>query len=1058
MRSVIAFTLKQKVLVNLAFLVLMIVGVLCILTIPIDRMPDVKMGKVHISAFLPGASPSDVEALVTKEIEEALESLEDVEYIRSRSYRERSSILVKFIDDSDYERLYDELRFKVLSIQNDLPQEMDPPKFVEIGVDEWLPALNVILVGQRSNRALSLIGEELKNEFMLIPGVKDVRLNGEYTREYHIELSPVKMHRYSITFEEVRRALLDANISIPAGTFISNSSEYVVVVDERFRTQKDIEDVILRRDMEGSFVRVADVMTKAEYSYRDPHVITSVNGKDCVTVSVLKQATGNAIAICNAVERIVDAHRDRLAQNKVTPVITQDQRIYIAESMNVMGSNLLVGIVLVLVIIWIVMGFRNAVVTTVGIPFSFLVTMIFMKFSGNSLNEITLFAFVLVAGIIVDDAIVVIENIYRHVQMGEPLEQAVVDGAAEVAVPVIAATSTTVAAFLPMLIMSGTTGDFFSQIPIAVSFAIAASLLECLLILPLHFYDWPGASKFTHGYTPPEDRAFLIALKDGAEKILHLFMRHRFKSLGVVFVAFLGAIFIFVVSVSGTLPLLRIKFFPDNYNIFYVNVEAPSGTSLNEVSSKLKKMTVYIDSMGKNVVRAATAFAGFYVNEDYEQIYGSNFGTINVELPEINVRIFEDYPVNDPIRHLETMRSVLTEYADKNLGKNWVVRVRAESDGPPTGTDVTIRVMGADTLNVDKLSRRIWDYLRGSEEFAPYLLDLKPDTGYPNRIIRFVPDKEKMAQYNLTPKEVASIAGSVLDGTLAGEFRADDEDIDLRLNIDERYLEKPEDALRVPVIEESMGPVRLGDIITVKAYSEPGQYNRFQGERAITLTANLKADSPFTSPYLVRNVKDYYATIQEEYPGATLNFAGEYESTQKSYSSLTYAFIIAILIIYMILATQFNSYIQPFIILSAVVFALIGVVYGVFLTRTLFTVNSFIATIGVTGVVVNDSLVLIAFLNSLYQKGMGRDKAVYEGVRIRLRPILLTTLTTSLGLLPMAIGIPYYSISWGSMAATFVTGLCTATLLTLFIVPVLWHLFIGVHEKYQARRVRMREG
>ena len=220
----------------------------------------------------------------------------------------------------------------------------------------------------------------------------------------------------------------------------------------------------------------------------------------------------------------------------------------------------------------------------------------------------------------------------------------------------------------------------------------------------------------------------------------------------------------------------------------------------------------------------------------------------------------------------------------------------------------------------------------------------------------------------------------------------------------------------------------------------------------------MKADAPFTSPYVVRNVKDYYATIQKDFPGATLNFAGEYESTQKSYSSLTYAFIIAILIIYMILATQFNSYIQPFIILSAVVFALIGVVYGVFLTRTLFTVNSFIATIGVTGVVVNDSLVLIAFLNSLYKKGMHRDKVVYEGVRIRLRPILLTTLTTSLGLLPMAIGIPYYSISWGSMAATFVTGLCTATLLTLFIVPVLWHLFIGVHEKYQARRVRMRKG
>ncbi|MCT4626707.1 efflux RND transporter permease subunit [Halodesulfovibrio sp.] len=1048
MRSLIAFTLNQKVLVNLAFVVLMILGVISILTIPVDRMPYVKMGKVHISAFLPGASPSDVESLVTREIEEALESLEQVEYIRSRSYRERSSILVKFIDDSDYQKLYDELRFKVLSIQNDLPERMDPPKFTEIAIDEWLPALNVILVGERSNRALSLIAEELKNEFGRIPGVKDVRLNGEYSREYHVSLSPSKMQRYMVTFEEVRKALLDANVSIPAGDFETGESEYIVVVDERFRTQADIEDVILRRDNEGSFVRVGDVMTTAQYGYRDPHVITSVNGKDCITIAVMKQSSGNAIAICDMVEAIVAKHKDKLLANRVKPVITQDQRIFIDESMNIMGSNLLVGITLVLVIIWIVMGLRNAVITTVGIPFSFLVTMIFMKLSGNSLNEITLFAFVLVAGIIVDDAIVVIENIYRHIQLGEPLRDAVIDGAAEVAVPVIAATSTTVAAFLPMLIMSGATGEFFAQIPIAVSFAIAASLIECLLILPLHFYDWPGAHKFAHGYTPPPDQEFMRKLKDYAEAVVRIFMRHRGKSIGAVVLAFIGAMFIFVVSVSGTLPLLRIKFFPDNYNIFYVNVEAPAGTALSEVSRRLKEMTVEIDALGSGVVRAATAFAGFYVNEDYEQVYGSNYGTINVELPEINSRKFEDYPTNDPIAHLDRMRKQMTAYAHEHWGDSWVVRVRAESDGPPTGKDLTIRVMGVDTEKVNQLTQAIWSYLKKHDDFAQYLVDLRPDTGYPNRIIRFIPDVMRVSQYELTPRYVARLAGSVLDGSLVGEFRADDEDIDLRLQVDERYLQTPEDAMAIPVIEEDGGSIRLQDIVTIQTYTEPGQFNRFQGERAITLSANLKSGSPYSPAYVVKEVQKHYETIRSEYPGATLNFAGEYESTQKSYSSLMFAFIIALLVIYMILATQFNSYVQPLIILSAVVFAFIGVVYGVFLTRTLFTINSFIATIGVTGVVVNDSLVLIAFLNNLVREGMHRDKAVYKGVRMRLRPILLTTLTTTLGLLPMAVGIPYYSLNWGTMAATFVTGLCTATLLTLFIVPILWHMFMGVQERW----------
>jgi HAE1 family hydrophobic/amphiphilic exporter-1 len=458
-------------------------------------------------------------------------------------------------------------------------------------------------------------------------------------------------------------------------------------------------------------------------------------------------------------------------------------------------------------------------------------------------------------------------------------------------------------------------------------------------------------------------------------------------------------------------------------------------------------MTVNIDSKGKNVVRAATAFAGFYVNEDYEQVYGANYGTINVELPEVNTRIFADYPRNDPIAHLDTMRKELTEYAHKHWGKQWVVRVRAESDGPPTGKDLTIRVMGVDTVKVDMLTRDILNYMKTNEEFSKYLVDLRPDTGYPNRIVRFVPDEMRVSQYELTPRLVARMAGSILDGSLVGEFRADDEDIDLRMRVDQKFLRVPEDALSIPVIEEKMGSIRLGDLVKIQTYTEPGQFNRFQGERAITLSANLKPGSPYSPPYLVNKVVEYYSTIRTKYIGATLNFAGEYESTQKSYSSLMFAFLIALLVIYMILATQFNSYVQPLIILSAVVFALIGVVYGVFLTRTLFTINSFIATVGVTGVVVNDSLVLIAFLNNLSRDGMHRDEAVYEGVRMRLRPILLTTLTTTLGLLPMAVGIPYYSLNWGPMASTFVTGLCTATLLTLFIVPVLWHIFMGVQER-----------
>jgi HAE1 family hydrophobic/amphiphilic exporter-1 len=310
-------------------------------------------------------------------------------------------------------------------------------------------------------------------------------------------------------------------------------------------------------------------------------------------------------------------------------------------------------------------------------------------------------------------------------------------------------------------------------------------------------------------------------------------------------------------------------------------------------------------------------------------------------------------------------------------------------------------------------------------------------------------DKERAAEYGLTVLAVSRLAGSVLDGRFVGEFRTSDEDIDLKLKIDKKYLDVPEAALSIPIVPHPSGPVRLGDLTKTESYIEPNKLDRYQNSRAITLTANLRPGAPTSTPALVNRIRSYYRTIEDKYPGAEINFSGEFESTRRSYTSLAYAFSVAVLVIYVILATQFRSYLQPLIILSAVVFSLIGVVFGKFVTQGLFTVNSFIAVVGVTGVVVNDSLVLIDFINRSHRAGKSRREAITEGITVRLRPILLTTLTTTLGLLPMAIGIPSYSVVWGTMASTFVTGLCTATFLTLFVVPIEWNLLMGLKYRFE---------
>lgn len=1042
MRPLVRFSLHHTVMFNLLFVLLIVAGAFSFLSLPVERYPQVNFGKVMVTTFYPGASPRDVEALVTQEIEEALEGLEDVEFMRATSSREYSTILVKFRDDIDYDARYDELRFRVLSMLDELPDTVDPPAFVQIETSDWLPVLAVNLVGERSNRALSLMAEELKVPLAAIPGVEEVELAGEYQREFHIYLDPDRMSSLGVSFDEVSAALQAANVSIPAGDYTDGSGEFVVKVDEKFRDRSQVLASVVRRDSDGSFVRVDDVATDARMDYRDPHVISSVNGRDCVTLKVLKTDDGNSLSIYAAVLKVIESAAPALAKQGVEILLTQDSTTYIEESLGTLGWNMALGIVLVSLIIWYFMGLRNAAMTTVGIPFSFLVTMVLMHLTGNSLNEITLFSFVLVSGIIVDDAIVVVENIYRHVQQGDKLESAIINGTSEVMIPVIAATATTVAAFLPMLLMTGSTGEFFALIPKAVSFAIIASLIECLLILPLHYRDYgprPGQVP-DHAH----DNRLMRLLRRATERLVKVTLHYRFTSIALVLAAFVLSVAILGVSIAGVAPLIRIKFFPDDYNLYYAFIEAPPDTAIEKTDARTREIARFVMDDGPGYARSAAAFAGFSISEDYEQRFGHNLGTVTIALPRKERREFSDAQ-----RFLDTMRDRLVE---KFAGQGYSIKVRAEKDGPPAGKDINIRVVGSHDRNIDRLAADLLAALRNQPDIGPHLVQLEDDRGSPARVFRLAVDQARTQEQGLTTGDAVRLAASVLDGRYIGKYRVSDEEVDLKLRIDPAYLDNPESVLQIPVLEHPSGPVRLGDIVQPTPVSEPGELHRYQRQRSLTLTANIRTGAPLSTPVVVAWVNRHYQEVRDRYPGATITFGGEFEETRRSYTSLTYAFGLAILLIYLILATQFRSYLQPLIIISAVVFSIIGVVFGKLVTQSLFTVNSFIAVVGVTGVVVNDALVLIDFINRGYRAGLTRRQAIREGIRVRLRPIVLTTLTTTLGLMPMALGIPGYSLIWGSMASTFVTGLATATFLTLFIVPVEWDLLMGLRERWQKRK------
>jgi HAE1 family hydrophobic/amphiphilic exporter-1 len=1071
MKPVVRFSIKQNVFINVVFVILVVAGAFSILTIPVENMPMVDIGKVFISTTWFGASAEDVEQLVTTKIEDALDGLEHVEFIQSNSYRNVSSVQVKFIDDSDYKDLYDELRFRILNIKDELPAGTDDPLFFYIDTHVWIPVIVVNVTGDIPPTSLKLFAEELKSQILSLPDVRNVEISDYYDKEFHVSIDPAKLRKFGITFNQVGAAVRSANTKIPTGRFRTASTEYMLDAGKKLRSQEEVLNIIVRRDGDGNFVRVRDIVTNASISYRDPSRIPSVNGENTLSLRVIKEDKGNAVTISGAVKDISREFETIHQKDGIGIVFTNDSTIEINDSVNTLGGNLILGMILVTLLLWLTLGFRNAMLTAVGIPFAFLCTIIIMYISKVSLNTISLFSFVLVTGIMVDDAVIIMENVFRHLQMGKSKKDAVIDGTGEVMLPVISSAVTTVLAFLPMLMMSGSTGEFFAQIPKTVSFALAASLLEALFILPIHILDW-GPKKI-EGETFDEDEDPFHHLKSGVfaplwkiyRRLVTLLLDHKILSFSFISVLFFVSMAMLVLSATGIVPLIQVEFFPGNYFRYHVVAELPVGTSIEKTDEVVRDLSAFIMSLGEDQAQSALGTAGRYEDEDYQSHSGHHYGQIIVTLPEEKNRNFPENPDNDPMLHLDYIRDRLKAYAaEKYKAEGFVpaVRVFPESDGPPTGKPVNIRVTGLSTEDALRGADAVTAYMKSEPELAP-LTDLSDDRPELHKTVKYIPREDKIFEYGLLPGDVTGLVAGALNGYHTGEFRTIDKEVDLvvrlartddRGNIRGTGLADPSDILDVPVIEHSASPVLLRDLVDMSYENEASVRSRYKGKPTITITSDIKAGAQLSPARVQVLVNNFFKREKEKLPGVSLSFGGEFESTSRSYTSLTFAFFIAVLGIYMVLASQFNDYFQPVIIITAVPFAIIGVVMGLFFTRTTFTIGSFMAVVGLAGVAVNDSLLMVDFMNVRLRKGKALRDAVIEGCAARMRPVLITTITTMLGLLPMAIGIPRKSISWAPMATAFVAGLSSATLLALLFIPLEYEFFEKMKAFFRERAGR----
>ena len=1039
--SLARISLRQSVVMHIVFIGAMAAGVFSLSKMQVDVFPNVSMAQAKITTTWLGASPEDVEQFITRKIEEEIDEIQGIDRIVSYSQRDMSLVDVKFLEtlsESDYRKAYGDLR-AALERVTELPDEAEEPLLQEQTVNEVYPLIQVNVTSpgfvasmksdpeesDRHELILRAVLKELRQELQNIPGVLRVSDQSIRDREYRVDLDAKKLAHFKLTVLDVYNLLKANHLNLPAGPISRDGQEKTVRLIGEFANPEEILAMEISGLASGSqeSIRLGDIAT-VRTGFERRSFISRFNGERCLSVGVFKNDSADSITLKEEIDAVIEKFRERTLPKGVKIRTAIDTTQVIENRLSVLRDSLLFGITLVFFILWLFVGMRNSLLAIIGVPFSFLTAMIFLEPMGITINGISLFSMVLVSGMIVDDAIIVIENIYRHVEKGKPIHRAIIDGSRQVTMPVVAATLTTLGAFLPLLLMEGVTGVFLSYIPKTVIPCLLASVVECFLILPAHYLSW-GPSK-------PADRKFDRAFE-------------RFKSsFGRVLgrtIPFHKSIILLclclVILAGGLSKHIPKELYPSDFGAFFVNITMPPEYSLEQTEAAAAEIEDILDEyLDQGRIKAHSSSIGITWTTDNQLLIRPNVSQTLVSLTDEMARS------SGPEDLINEVRQKVDDYIKSKRSQHEFVQVETDAfqDGPPTGKPIAIRIRGNDFAASKALALELRQSLTQQAGVTGISDNLQ--VGSPE--IRILPRRDQLADFGLTFEALALTARGVNDGLIAGRLKAEDSDdeIEIRVNYEKHngLGEESERAITDASLRTPSGAiVELNQVAEIQAVQDYQTRYHYNGDRTVMVTADLDT-ALNTSTAVNEQIRREFANVADKHPGTSLYFGGEFEETQRSYDSLAQALGIAILLIYCVLAAQFRSYILPFVVLSAVPLAFVGVVLGLLILGYPFTILTFVAIVGLAGIAVNDSLVLVEFIEKSVLSGMDPMKAAIHGALQRLRAIILTTATTVIGLLPMALELTGSSKIWSPFAATISSGLIIASTLTLFFVPSVYLL------------------
>jgi len=1014
-KTLFRWVVANPLIANLLSACFLLGGTGAYVTMPQEYLPPVNLKWILVVLSYPGVSAADIERLITQPTEKELEKIDYVSQFNSISSEGvvEFSMQFKNISTDEFERQYQETRQAIDRVN--LPDAVLDPFYLKLKSSNFIPLVQVALSGDTHIKygQLRQRVDDLRDAIENLWEVDRVFLFDDRERQVHIQVDPPSARALDLSLGDISKAIVLQNADLPAGTLQLGQSEFLVRHRGQFRNLEDIERTVVSRDPEGNHVMLNQVATVVD-TYAREEARSRLEGRRSIALGVTKKDVGSSLNLLDKIHRLIEESKQSLPNGMYIDLVN-DTSIRVRNALVNLQTNALAGGVLVVIVLWLFIGWRNSILTAIGIPIAFSLAFIMLKAIGSSINENTLFGLVLVLGMVVDDAIVVIENVYRYMQMGWKRTDAVITGTQEVLSPVLTSTLTTIAAFMPLVFLPGTIGEFLKVVPITVSLALLASLIECFLILPSHISDFGGGQqkspldgtigRLTERYTRlvsnilPSWRRYAVAI-----------------GIPATILVFAGIVF----------PQLRQELFSsDPQSYFAVWLTLPEGTALEETDRHTHKLESAVREMPREY---AEHIERILVNVGVQNTESRTFTRPNHA--EIIVDIRDGAEVKE---RLESMVDHMRQTATQIGYTQEEVRVKIIENGPPKDYPLEAKIQGDDFATLDAIAEQLKSRLAG----YPGLIDIGDDYVPGKGELTFQLRRAEAQRLGLTSSDVGVALQSALNGQPAGTFNAEDKERPLLVRYAPSWFTSGSRLEDIDIRTPNRDFVRLGSVADLRRDTGFSEIKRRDFRRTITVFAEESEAGA-----AARTVEDLRVYFQQQiapiYPGYTLVFGGQFQEFNQAFDNIVLLFSLGAMCIFFILVVQFRSLIQPFIILMTIPFALAGALVGLVANGYPLSVTAIYGMVGLSGVVVNDSIVLISFANSARHRGLSVRDAILDAASKRLRPIVLTTVTTVGGVLPIALGITGKSAVWSPLATLIVYGLTTASIIMLIVIPCLY--------------------